>query len=336
MLVDQRACDATTAVRPSPRGPISREVLGRLGGPPDEAPWTVDLGDADPYGDDVQLALTVLYEVHYRGFEGVDPEWEWKPGPLAVRAALEKLFLGRLREDVPRKDDPLQVLSDLCHEPDDAWGVSHHLAHDGTWEQMREYFVHRSIYHLKEADPQAWALPRLIGREKSGYVAVMFDEYGCGRKDRLHSRLFADLLVGAELHDGYLHYLDRVPGATLATVNIMSSFGLHRSRVPMLVGLFAAQEVTSSPGSRRLVQALHRVGADSSCVEFYAEHVEADAVHEQLLRHDVVRRLVEREPRCAREIAFGIEAGEFLEGRLARHLLDCWSRNESSLTVSRG
>ena len=37
---------------------------------------------ADPLSDDdAALALYVLYELHYRGFEGVDEGWEWEPSP---------------------------------------------------------------------------------------------------------------------------------------------------------------------------------------------------------------------------------------------------------------
>ena len=36
--------------------------------------------DSDPYGLDLQLALYMCYELHYRGFSGVDPTWEWNPG----------------------------------------------------------------------------------------------------------------------------------------------------------------------------------------------------------------------------------------------------------------
>ena len=55
---------------------------------------------ADPFGEDVQLALHVCYELHYRGFAGVDPGWEWEPGLLRLRAALEGVFLAAIRERV--------------------------------------------------------------------------------------------------------------------------------------------------------------------------------------------------------------------------------------------
>jgi hypothetical protein len=333
MTSQLRSSDVHTAPLPRPRGPISAEVISRLRSPADIGPWPIQVGSGEPYGEDVQLALAVLYEMHYRGFDGVDAEWEWMPGPLGVRAQLEQLFLRALRRDVPERDDPDAVLDDLCHEARDAWGLSHQLAAYGTWEQVREYFVHRSIYHLKEADPNAWAIPRLTGRSKAALVAVEFDEYGGGHAERLHSRLFANLLVAAGLRDDYLGYLECVPADTLATVNFMSLCGLHRARIPMLVGMFAAVEITSSPGSRRMVSALERLDAPRACITFYAEHVEADAVHELVLRNDVVGDLLAKDPGCAADIAFGANASEFLDGRLAQRLLTAWAENRSSLTA---
>jgi hypothetical protein len=93
---------------------------------------------------------------------------------------------------------------------------------------MREYFVHRSLYHLKESDPHAWAIPRLTGQAKASFVAVEFDEYGAGRGPQMHQQLFADLLTAAGLESTYLGYLEAVPAESLAVVNLMSLFGLHR------------------------------------------------------------------------------------------------------------
>ena len=35
-----------------------------------------------------------MYELHYRGFEGVDERWEWEPSLLALRSVLEDIFEG--------------------------------------------------------------------------------------------------------------------------------------------------------------------------------------------------------------------------------------------------
>ena len=110
---------------------------------------------------------------------------------------------------------------------------------------LREYLVHRSVYHHKEADPHALVIPRLQGQAKASLVAVEFDEYGGGRFTRMHSRLYADLMDEVGLDNGYLRYLDVVPAVMLATVNMMSLFGLHRALRGAMVGHFAAAEVTT-------------------------------------------------------------------------------------------
>lgn len=329
---------ATTQPRlPCACGPISRAVIDCLG---DRAPqnhlepvW-VPLRDSDPLGLDVQLALYICYELHYRGFAGVDQDWEWTAGLLHLRSQFERIFLAAVRNKVGNidpEDTAAQEMARLSVEPVDGTGPSYHLRDEGTWDQMREYFVHRSLYHLKEGDPHAWLIPRLGGQAKASFVAVEYDEYGAGSATRLHQNLFADLMREAALDYRYLGYLDAVPAETLAVVNLMSMFGLHRRLRGAATGHFAATEITSSPGSQRMVAALKRLGAPEACVRFYREHVEADAVHEQVVRHDVVGDLVSREPELDTDVVFGIRAFGALEDRLAAHLMASWRAGRSSL-----
>jgi Iron-containing redox enzyme len=322
---------------PEPRGPISMSVVELLA---ERAPLRylakveTSLADADPAGLDLQLALYVCYELHYRGFDGVDGGWEWNPGLLYLRGRLEELFLNDITAgvgDIEPEDGALAELEKLCVEPANGDGPSYYLRDEGSWEQMREYFAHRSLYHLKEGDPHAWAIPRLTGQAKASFVAVEYDEFGAGKGSRLHQQLFADLMAAANLDTAYLGYLNHVPAEALAVVNLMSLFGLHRRLRGSAVGHFAATEVTSPPGSRRMVQALERLGAPQECRAFYAEHVEADAVHEQVVRTDVVGDLVAREPALDRDVVFGIRAFDLVENRLADHLMECWRSGRTSL-----
>lgn len=322
---------------PEPRGPISNSVVELLA---ERAPLhylqkvETSLADADPAGLDLQLALYVCYELHYRSFAGVDGRWEWNPGLLALRGRLEDLFLSDITSGVGEIEPDaggLAELDKLCIEPVSGDGPSYFLRDEGSWDQMREYFAHRSLYHLKEGDPHAWAIPRLTGQAKASFVAVEYDEFGAGKGARLHQQLFADLMAAADLDTAYLAYLDHVPAEALAVVNLMSLFGLHRRLRGAAVGHFAATEVTSPPGSRRMVQALERLGAPAECRGFYAEHVEADAVHEQVVRTDVVGDLVAREPHLDRDVVFGIRAFDLVENRLADHLMQCWRGGRTSL-----
>jgi Iron-containing redox enzyme len=313
------------AVRCSLTELAPREQLTRIG---------ASVRDSDPYGLDMQLALYMCYELHYRGFAGVDPTWEWNPGLLHLRAQLERAFLAGVRRDVG-PIEPGQTaeaeMDALSIESVDGTGPSYWLRDSGTWEQMREYFVHRSLYHLKEGDPHAWAIPRLTGQAKASFVAVEFDEYGAGRGPRVHQQLFADLLTAAGLDSTYLGYLDVVPAESLAVVNLMSLFGLHRWLRGAAIGHFAATEITSPPGSRRLVEALERLAAPQECVAFYREHVEADAVHEQVVRVDVVGDLVAREPQLERDVVFGIRGHAVVEDRLADAIMAAWKAGATSL-----
>ncbi|CAN5262005.1 iron-containing redox enzyme family protein [soil metagenome] len=327
----------TEPLLPAPAGPLSATVIEVLGHRPPrrhltriEAPVT----DSDPWGLDLHLALYVCYELHYRGFRGVDAAWEWNPALLHLRAHLESSFLEAVINEVgPLGEQPCaaDVMDEISVEPLDGGGPSYFFRDKGTWEQAREYFVHRSLYHLKEADPHAFAIPRLQGQAKASFVAIEFDEYGGGRGEALHQQLFANLLAAADLDSSYLGYLNAVPAEALAAVNLMSMFGLHREFRGMTIGHFASTEITSPPGSARLAQGFERLGAPEPCIHFYREHVEADAVHEQVVRTDVVGELLRMEPHLERDVVFGIRAHAVVEDRLADLLMTRWADGESTL-----
>ena len=103
------------------------------------------------------------------------------------------------------------VMAELSIESPDGDGLSYYLRDNGTWEQMREYFVHRSPYHLKEGDPHAWAIPgcRVRPRRRSSRSSSTSSARGSG--DQSHQKLYADLMDAAGLDPSYLDYLDHVP-----------------------------------------------------------------------------------------------------------------------------
>ena len=323
--------DLTTAPLPAARGPLSEHLLSVLvgAGRADALPSTVPAA-CDPFGEDLTLALYLAYELHYRPMAGVDADLEWDPDVLRFRRGLERPFLGALREHAGSSEDIEAALEPLLEEPVRGAGPSWHLAGEGERWQLREYVAHRSLYHLKEGDPQSWVVPRLEGQAKASFVAVQHDEYGAGRADRMHAVLFAQMMRDLELDASYGAYLDAAPAATLAPVNLMSLAGLHRSLRGVAVGQFVMVEVTSSPGSRRLARAFDRLGAGPGGQLFYDEHVEADAVHEQVLRAGL-RDLLAREPALRADVVLGVQASLLLEERFGEHLTGAWQAGRSSL-----
>ncbi|MFF3749362.1 iron-containing redox enzyme family protein [Streptomyces sp. NPDC002018] len=330
---DRHAARYAGPALPEPRGELSARAIDVLRGLGTPLPGARDTGRADPYGEDLQLTLYVLYELHYRGFAGVGGHHEWDPELLRLRGAAEERFLTALRADAPSTGGVDEALAALLVEPvgDDGNSVSHYLRREGELRHLREYAALRSLYHLKEADPHAWVIPRLRGRAKAAMVAIEYDEFGAGRAEDVHAQLFADLMADLGLGTAYGRYLDTGPAEALATVNLMSLLGLHRSLRGALVGHFAAVEVTSSPGSRRLAEAMRRTDAGPAAERFYDEHVEADAVHEQVVRRDVIGGLLDDEPELAPDVVFGIRATELLEDRLGRHVLSAWRDGRTAL-----
>lgn len=255
---------------PAPRGPVSQALVAALRQKPDTCAESFDdlpLVDDPLTGEDVPLALYTLYELHYRGYAGVDDAWEWAPNALRLRTRLEDAFLSRL-EDVVAFEfgvDPIRV-GDVAPELRslaDAEGpsLSTFLATEGTVEQLREFAIHRSLYSLKEADPHSWAIPRLHGATKAALITIQNDEYGSGRAHDMHSALFADAMDTFGLDSRYGAYLDLVPGEVLSTVNLMSFFGLHRRWRGAIIGHLALFEMCSVVPMGRYVEALNRVGA---------------------------------------------------------------------------
>lgn len=291
---------------------------------------------ADPLADDdLQLAFYLCFELHYRSFPGVDPDWEWDLGQLGLRAQLERAFFGAL-EDALGPGEPVdpERVGDLLfalEAGDEGVSLSRRLELEADLEQFREFVVHRSLYQLKEADPHSWAIPRLGGPAKTALLEVQGDEYGGGRAERMHSALFAKTMRALELDDRENAYLDRVPGPTLATVNLMSALGLRQARRGAIVGHLAMFEMTSAQPNRRYGNALRRLGFDAEATDFYDEHVEADAVHENIAAYDLAGGLARQEPELAGDILFGARALLYLEDRFARGLLAAWEAGETSL-----
>jgi hypothetical protein len=161
-------------------------------------------------------------------------------------------------------------------------------------------------------------------------MEIQYDEYGSGDPAWMHSELFRTTMIAAGLDGSYGAYLDRLPGPTLATVNLITLFGVHRRWRGALVGHLAAFEMTSSLPNRGYAQGFRRLGFDDNAVRFFDEHVEADSVHE-VLAGDLAAGLAAEEPELASDVVFGAAAMELLEGRFADGLLRAWRVGDSTL-----
>jgi hypothetical protein len=315
---------------------VSRHLLDHLVRPVHDLPAGPAPVDGPLDGEDSALALYLCYELHYRGLPGVDDAWEWEPSVLRLRQGLEQRFEAALVDQigpVPVGLTPAAMREALLTlaGPSDAPSLSERIERTGTLEQVRELAIHRSAYQLKEADPHTWAIPRISGRAKAAMVAIQSDEYGDGVPADVHATMFADTMRALGLDDRYGAHLDRIPGVTLTTCNLISLLGLHRRWRGALVGHLALFEMCSVGPMGRYAAALRRLGFDERATRFYDEHVVADATHQHIALDDMVVPLVEDEPLLGGEVVWGARALGALEGRFAEHVASAWDRGQRSL-----
>lgn len=327
----------------SPRGPLSEAVLEFL----TVGHCEEDLGElanravaraADIIrDDDIQLALFALYASSYGSLEQFDAELEWDADIIATRRILEQAFERALRESVPAPELPNATADDVARSlfaltsADSGPSLSRYFAKKATEQQACEFLILRSVYTLREADPHSWAIPRLRGRPKAALVEIQSDEYGGGRPDRMHAEIFARTMRAVGLEARYGAYLDAVPAITFASQNMMSMFGLNRRLLGAIVGHLAAFEMTSSIPNKMYGDGFRRLGCSEEVTDYFDEHVEADAVHEQIAGRDMAGSLAEDRPELLPDIMFGAAACLLVDGWASSHALEAWSRGESAL-----
>ena len=315
---------------PTPRGPLSETLTACLRSSDVAVPVTL----ASSSWDDRTLSLWILHQLHYRGIDGVADELEWDPQLVRLRVLLEQDLERRLRERfVPPTD--LSLVDDFFDWVDrhDGASLATYVHRDATREQVLEMLRERSVYHLMESDPTAWVVPRLGVRAKAALMELQYDEYGAGDPNRLHHHLFARGMEASGLDPAYGTYVDDCSTEILEQNNAMTLFGLHRRLRAAALGHLAAFEATSSLPSRRMVQGLERLGFPDELVDYYAEHVEADAVHEQLAVRTVLGALLDEEPALEADAWFGAFTCLDLEDRVARRMLERWA-GDSELDVA--
>lgn len=328
-----------------PAGPISALVLDLLAARRRPAEVSAVPDVADPLTDgDFQLALWLLYELHYGDLPGVSPELEWDPVLLGLRGELEARFEEALRlladpdqlSETGRPSEPGRPAASPSAAVTDALRamtasadpgrLARHLAREATRDEYVDYLAQRAVYHLRESDPQSFLLPRVGGAAKTALAELQYDEYGAGRPERLHSRIYAQGLGDLQMPTDVLAYVADAEPTVLCTVNTMSLFCLHRRLRGAALGHLAYFEATSSLPCRFVATGARRLDLPEAVADYYEEHVEADSVHEQVAIDDICGSLVAAEPALADDVLFGARACRAVDEITADALFERWER----------
>lgn len=119
-------------------------------------------------------------------------------------------------------------------------------------------------------------------------------------------------------------------------MNLMSLFGLNRRLLGAIVGHLAAFEMTSSLPNRMYGDGFRRLGYGPEATLYFDEHVEADAVHEQIAARDLAGGLAEDQPDLLSDIMFGAAACLAVDGWAGHAMLEAFESGHSSLRHAGG
>jgi hypothetical protein len=287
---------------PTPRGPISEFLFAELELGLHEISVRPAVRDDPIEGDDLHLALFVCYELHARGFEGIDGRWEWEPSLLSLRGALEERFEHALCCAVgPIHVDGRTVVEaiDRARTELDSVRAGMHLDPIRARTDL-ELRLLRAPLRTAQADAYAFGILRLPVPAQRHLPAIGSE----ARNGRVGPRLAGEPETHGWTERGTrpTEHLARLPGIALAEANLASLFGLHRRHRGALAG-HAILAGLSAGGGRKLRR---------SCAEL------AEAV-------------LDAEPELAADLVFGARAAIELERRFRQLTTDRWGRGASPL-----
>jgi hypothetical protein len=86
--------------------------------------------------------------------------------------------------------------------------------------------------------------------------------------------------------------------------------------------------------NRRYANGLRRLGYGEDATLFFDVHVVADAVHESVAAVDLAGGLAKQDLKLGADVLWGAKALLAIDGRWARHMMEAWSGDASSLRAS--
>ncbi|NKV12092.1 iron-containing redox enzyme family protein [Rhodococcus hoagii] len=274
----------------------------------------------------------MLYELHLQGIDGVDDRWEWESasrrGPAAAGATVRRRYprapgdrvaaaRGRFGDDVVAA---LWEMNAPTREP----GLSDFMARtrcSSSSANCSSPVAETSCVRLTSTPS---ASPHGRG-PKAALLEIQIDEYGQGRLDRMHSRLFATTMRELGRSDAYAHYLDAVSPRDVGDVECAVLFRGAPPHLGALVGHLCAIETTSALPSKKYSAGLHaRYG--SAATLFFDEHVRRIPSTSRSRSATPRGRSGERSAELLDDVLLGAAACLALDDLLGEHVTDCWSR----------
>ena len=283
---------------PTPRGPLSRDVVRILQG-------HGSIAAADTYEStgamddgDFQVALWMLQVTEAAGFHDVDDRVGGSLRVRDLRWYLQREFEHDLRRLVaaPRTGDLASFIDGLRHDV----AVDDASPSTPTIEVAR--LVAKAPYLAWEADPHTLALARVEAPLKQAMADIQAGEYGVGFGDT-HATIYRNCL--SELGIGVNEALDRAPSEAFAFANAAWLFGSDRRLRGAALGQLCMLEMDSVSPCARAIAAWDHHGLPAAARRWYDVHVLADEEHDQVIRGQLIPTLHASTPDLVADAAWG-------------------------------
>ncbi len=287
------------------------EALGRLADTPPR-----DRFDAV----DSLLGVYDLWTAPVQSLDGRE-RFQNHPAVASLKWALEAQLVALLDEWTshrsPSLADPAAAMRSIARRDDER--AYEWLATTADAEQLRRFLVMEGGPDAGFDDLVATCQVGLAGSAKVVMGANYWDEMGCGRPEAVHT----------ELHDRMVTALDlpiiprcQLPQSSLDRTAVNGLLATNRWLQPEMVGALGLLELQAGPRCRRVVQALHRLGAPADALPFYEEHAETDPRHGKDWLDGVVGPLVDAHPSWGPRIIRGASWRAEVNRRMFADALD--------------
>jgi len=193
------------------------------------------------------------------------------------------------------------------------------LAEEADDESMRWFLTQELAGEAGFDDLVAMALVRLPPRPKMELARNLWDEFGRGNPAGVHSTLLSRMALDLGLSCGIEEAVEEV----LVQANLMAGLAIER-HVYQAIGALGVIELTAPGRVTCVAHGMRRLGMPASARRYFELHASLDVEHSQRWNAEVLRPLVEADPRVAAVLAQGalmrLEAGQRCFTRYRREL----------------
>lgn len=175
------------------------------------------------------------------------------------------------------------------------------LAERATLDEMRWFLAQEVAGEAGFDDLVALTQVRMPARTKLEMAANYWDEMGRGHEKGMHGRMLEN--CATEL--GLTPSARTTVWESLALANLMAGLASNRRYAYQSIGALGIIEMTAPGRVSHVNEGLRRLGVSPQGRQYFQLHAGLDVRHSEAWNREVIRPLVEGDPKIARAIAEG-------------------------------